>query len=207
MKQSLQRGFFFLAFSFLFTIFPNLVQAESINNFNTKISVQKDATIRVEERIEYDFGSLSKHGIYRDISTVILNQDGKKYRLEVQIVSVLDETGNPYHYTTPSMGGEILRIKIGDANRFVTGLKTYIITYQARGAMRYFSEHDELYWNMTGDKWDVFIENAFSCLNSHCNINVPDSHNSLKALVCHCLDKLVACKLVQKNLCNAQFSV
>ncbi|OGK62664.1 hypothetical protein A2334_03145 [Candidatus Roizmanbacteria bacterium RIFOXYB2_FULL_38_10] len=160
MKQSLQRGFFFLAFSFLFTIFPNLVQAESINNFNTKISVQKDATIRVEERIEYDFGSLSKHGIYRDISTVILNQDGKKYRLEVQIVSVLDETGNPYHYTTPSMGGEILRIKIGDANRFVTGLKTYIITYQARGAMRYFSEHDELYWNMTGDKWDVFIENA-----------------------------------------------
>jgi hypothetical protein len=36
----------------------------------------------------------------------------------------------------------------------------YIITYTVSGAITYFSDHDELYWNITGSSWQVPIESA-----------------------------------------------
>ena len=40
---------------------------EKINNFVTEIKINSDATFHVEEKIDYDFENLEKHGIYRDI--------------------------------------------------------------------------------------------------------------------------------------------
>jgi len=36
--------------------------------------------------------------------------------------------------------------------------KTVVLHYRATNGLRFFEDHDELYWNITGDEWDVPIE-------------------------------------------------
>jgi hypothetical protein len=35
--------------------------------------------------------------------------------------------------------------------------RTVVLRYRARNGLRFFEDHDELYWNVTGDEWDVPI--------------------------------------------------
>lgn len=137
------------------------VQGEHIQTLTTQIKVEKDGTIQVNENIIYDFGNLSKHGIYRTIPTVKTNQDGKKYRLNLKVISVKDENNGSYKYSIVD-SDEQVEIKIGDADRTITGVHTYNILYIISGAITYFSEHDELYWNATGNSWTVPIVKAIA---------------------------------------------
>jgi hypothetical protein len=38
--------------------------------------------------------------------------------------------------------------------------RTIVLRYRATNGLRFFDEHDELYWNVTGDEWDVPIRSA-----------------------------------------------
>ena len=38
--------------------------------------------------------------------------------------------------------------------------RTIVIEYTVTNALRFFEDHDELYWNVTGDEWDVPIRSA-----------------------------------------------
>lgn len=148
-------------FILLFIFFALPVHAEKINDFQVKIDIQKDGKIKVEEKILYDFETASKHGIYREIPTVKTNKDGKNFRMDLNVASVVDENNAPYNFSTSYIGSQDnLNIKIGDANIFVTGPHTYIINYEVGGAITYFSDHDELYWNITGNNWDYPIEKS-----------------------------------------------
>lgn len=160
MRSSINKLLFIpIAAVLLFFVQP--AHAESITEFATKAVVDKTATVKVEERIDYDFGSLSRHGIYRFIPTVKTNNDGKHYKMDISVLSVTDENNRPYNYTTTTTGAnDDLQIKIGDASTYVSGHKTYIITYDVAGAITYFSDHDEFYWNMTGNSWEVPITKA-----------------------------------------------
>src|SRR3990167_6535750 len=137
--------------------FQQVVRAETerINDFNATITIQKDGSVFVTENIIYDFGSNQKHGIFRDIPLTAVNGP----RLNINVSSVHNEVGRPYQYTT-SIANNVLRIKIGDPNALITGIKTYIIRYQVYNAIRTFSDHDELYWNVTGHQWPVAMQNA-----------------------------------------------
>ena len=136
---------------------------ESVKDFQSNVTVNRDGTISVEEAIKYDFSDLQKHGVFRSISTkpVRDNQDGKAFKLTVDIQSITDENGVPYKYTKPAKR-DYVYLKIGDPNRTITGQHTYIIKYVVSGALTYFSDHDELYWNSTGNEWEVPIEIAAS---------------------------------------------
>ncbi len=135
--------------------------AENISSFDSQVKVNSDGTIAVTETIDYDFGNLQKHGIYRYISYVKQNSDGKKYKLTIDVTSITDSYGRPYKYTTEQSGGQIT-LKVGDPNATITGLHTYVINYTVSGAITYFSDHDELYWNTTGNGWTVPILYATS---------------------------------------------
>jgi len=54
----------------------------------------------------------------------------------------------------------MLEIRIGDAKRYVDGTRTYLITYRVDNAVLFFNDHDELYWNVTGNYWKAPIEEA-----------------------------------------------
>jgi uncharacterized membrane protein len=133
--------------------------AESVKNFQSNININKNGTVSVEEVILYDFGTLQKHGIYRDIDIRKENQEGKAFKLDIKIQSVTDENGNPYNYTTPSKS-RYKSIKVGDADKLITGEHTYVIKYLVSGGITYFSDHDEFYWNYTGVEWLVPIQSA-----------------------------------------------
>jgi len=151
----------FLAVLFIVFFAAHVVKAEQIDDFDVKIQVNKNGIISIQEKIVYDFGNEYKHGIYRDIPYIKTNQDGKKYQMDLTRILVTDETGGAYPFSKIREDRQI-RLKIGDARRTVTGVHTYQINYQVSGALTYFSDHDELYWNITGNDWVVPIVKASS---------------------------------------------
>ena len=157
---------------FLLILFKTAVQAqtsggERIRNFRSDIAIHKDGTIEIQETIVYDFAFLQKHGTYRQIPFIKKNKDGKKFRVDVTVVSIEDENGITYPYTT-SQTEEALKIKIGDANKTITGIHTYVITYKESGALTYYSDHDELYWNVNGTDWTIPI------LSEQATVTLPE---------------------------------
>ncbi len=167
MKRTNTTGCFIVA-SVLLALFgfhqTARAETEVINNFNANITIQKDGSVFVTENIIYNFGSNQKHGIFRDIPLTAVNGP----RLNINVSGVQNEVGQSYEYTV-SITNNVLRIKIGDPNAFTTGIKTYIIRYQVYNAIRTFSDHDELYWNVTGNQWPVAIRNATA------SVTLPDS--------------------------------
>lgn len=147
------------AFLFLSLFFIKYVSAETISNYSTFIQVNKDATLKITESLDYDYESTYKHGIIRYIPFTIKNINGKKYTLDISNISVTSTTQTPTN-TNIYKEGEDIVIKIGDKNTTITGLHNYTISYIVKGAIRYFSDHDEVYWNAIGTKWNVPITNA-----------------------------------------------
>ncbi|HLP43780.1 MAG TPA: DUF2207 domain-containing protein [Candidatus Nanoarchaeia archaeon] len=132
----------------------SIAQAEEIiNRFDSQITLDRDGLVHVQETIEYDFGTEEKHGIYRDIP--LTSKDGPN--LGIAVTGVQDESGNGLQ-TVTSVSNNVLRIRIGDPDVYVSGIKTYIISYNVYGAVRSFTDHDEFYWNVTGNEWPVAIK-------------------------------------------------
>lgn len=153
------------------------ITGEHIKLFQTNIVVQKNGSILVKEIINYDFDTLQKHGIYRTIPTDKINQDNKKYRLDFSGFSVTDEKGNRQNFSTQNSSGEI-KLKIGDADKLITGLHSYVISYTVKGAITYYSDHDELYWNATGNDWTVPIAQAVTKVDLPSEIKETDITNA-----------------------------
>ena len=127
--------------------------SERITDYRSEVTIETDGTIEVHETIDYDFGAVPHHGIYRDVP-VRTDQSGKEgydrvYPLDV--VSVSGSPGTPAQYTVEDEG-DATRIKIGDPDETITGEHTYDITYRVRGAMNGFPDHDELVWNAVGHR-------------------------------------------------------
>src|SRR4030042_3238187 len=150
--------FLFLIFSVNLSFVQSYSGAEKIINFKGEIQINSVSTINGNETIQYDFGENQKHGIFRFIP-VKYKARGGNYDLRISGVRITDENGTSQNFTT-SPEDRNIKFQIGDANKLVTGQKTYSISYSIRRAVNYFSDHDELYWNFTGDKWEIPIESA-----------------------------------------------
>ena len=132
---------------------------EAIDNFQTSILVNTDGSLNVTETITYNFGDSMKHGIIRDIQDTFTNQDGKNFKKPVEVVRVINELNVPYNFVVTG-NGAFRSVKIGDADTLVSDTKVYVIEYKVTGAIERFSDHDEIYWNVTGNGWDVPINKA-----------------------------------------------
>jgi uncharacterized protein (TIGR04222 family) len=139
--------------------------SERIHNYDVDVLIEPSGTIRVHEVVDYDFGVVPKHGIFRDVPVRFdyapkSNHD-RVYPLDV--VSVRTSEGTPAEYTLESgdsNGIGLRRIKIGDPDRTISGRHTYDITYTLRGVLNGFEDHDELFLNAIGPGWTVPIERA-----------------------------------------------
>ena len=134
----------------------SVLAAERINSFDAVIKINQDARIDISEKIKYDFGNVQKHGIFRTIP-IKYKARGGNYNLRISDIKVANEEGAPYNFQK-SFPGKNIEIKIGDGDKLVSGKKTYIINYKIKRAVNYFENHDELYWNVTGNEWPVEIE-------------------------------------------------
>ncbi len=136
-----------------------------ITGFDAAYVVNPDRTISVVERIEVDFGSLQRHGIYREIPVKYnrvlkagLPINAGRVKVDISRIVVNDAAGRALG--TDVTRGDRVRIRIGDAATFVTGVQTYVIHYQLERGLGFFDTHDELYWQVTGTEWPVPILRA-----------------------------------------------
>ncbi len=129
-----------------------------IESFDTEIFLFTDGSYNVTERIQVNFGTEQRHGIYRNIPY----KYKKGFKTNTVLLSdfeVVDENGNRYQKEL-NKEGDYQKIRIGSPDFTVTGRQIYIIKYHVERGMLYFDDYDELYWNVTGTEWNCYINSA-----------------------------------------------
>ncbi len=133
---------------------------ERIHSYHSDIVIDDKGGMTVTETITVNAeGNKIKRGIYRDFPTQYKDRFGNKYKVGFSIVQVLRD-GNPEKFHTEKKSNGI-RIYIGEKDRYLKkGDYTYAITYRTNRQLGFFDQHDELYWNVTGNDWDFPIDKA-----------------------------------------------
>ena len=119
--------------------------------FDTQITILPDAKITVTENITVNVRHEKiRRGLYRDIPV--------SWNEKVTPVSLtMDNQAHPF-FTEHKSGA--LRINFGNDHYISQGIHTYSLTYTFDGAIDFYKNHDELYWNVTGNDWDFPIDKA-----------------------------------------------
>lgn len=141
---------------------------EEIRSFTSDVVMSSDGSVTVSEAIVINAeGNEIRRGIYRDIPVVMVGPDGGKVRPGFEVTGVVrDGRGEPYRVERM---GNFQRIWIGDPDVFIArGIHTYRIYYTMTRMARAFDDHDELFWNATGNYW------VFPILAAEANITLPD---------------------------------
>ena len=155
-------------------ILPHLARAEyfTIGDFHADITIHDDASLTIVETIDVRF-THARHGIFRAMPYKYTDELGAAMRTPINVMAVKDETGRKRPYKVTREHNEI-RVRIGDADRYVSGRQVYIIEYEVENAMLFLENHDELYWNVTGNNWPAPIAHA-SALVKFATGNAGDS--------------------------------
>ncbi|MBU0613991.1 DUF2207 domain-containing protein [Patescibacteria group bacterium] len=129
----------------------------TVENFYSEILVQENGVLNVEEEITVDFYR-EKHGIFRYIPIVYKNDLDSRMKLDFNVTSItLDGENVPYEI---SWYGSAKMIKIGNPGATINGKHIYKISYSVDRAIIFGSDYDELYWNVTGEDWEVALESV-----------------------------------------------
>ena len=137
---------------------PSSVQArEQILHFKSLLEVQKNGDVIVTETITVQAeGRQIKRGIYRDLPFRYVDRKGKHHKSGVKVITVDSDVTGDAHFTKRE--GEYLRIYAGEKNRFLSlGTYTYTFQYSMVGHVGFFDAFDEIYWNVTGNRWSFPI--------------------------------------------------
>lgn len=148
-------GFLFLLIASLAA--PAFARTYHIAKYSDGIVVGEDGRTVVTEQITFDFQG-SYQGIYRQIPVEYPGPSGSNYTLFIESVDVADDNGNALK-VEKQFKGDLLQLKV-----FIPGAsdtsKTINIRYIVLNGIRYFDDHDEFYWNVTGNDWSVDIDSA-----------------------------------------------
>ena len=143
---------------------------EQILSYGSEIVVQSNGDLLVRETIDYDFGSASRHGIIRGIPTRFVFDETYDRVTPLDVVSVTASGGASNEYSVEGVGSGVEEIKVGGPDSTITGAHTYVLTYRMEGALNGFSDHDELYWNVTGNAWQVPIRKVTAVVTAPSDI-------------------------------------
>jgi uncharacterized membrane protein YgcG len=136
-----------------------------IRDFDAHLTVQPDGSLDVTERITFGFTG-QWNGIVRDLSLRNNTAQGRRYKLDVDVVSITDATGQPLQVEQERKdNGWTLGLRIwipgaSDADRQI------VIRYRVGNPIRFFFADsevgalDELYWQITGASWTMPIDKA-----------------------------------------------
>lgn len=143
-----------------------------IEHFVSTVDVSADGTILVDEVIRPRFTG-SWNGIYRTIPIQYKTPQGLNYTLQLDIESVTDEAGTALrHESRRERHYRKVRIWVPGASDTT---RTVRLRYRVPNGLRFFEEHDELYWNVTGDEWDVPIEKVSA------HVRLPEGVSGVRA--------------------------
>jgi uncharacterized membrane protein YgcG len=169
------RGIFLLLCTSLCAISAH-AQAERILDFHSDIRVQGDAAMEVVETIRVvSAGNQIRHGIYRDFPTRYTDRLGNRYVVGLD-VSAATRDGLPEEFRVEEQANG-KRIYLGRANFLVpSGQHVYTLSYLTTRQLGFFNDHDELFWNVTGNGWIFPIERSSASVQLPENIPAGEVH-------------------------------
>ena len=135
---------------------------EEILHFESLLEVQQDGSIVVTENITVRAeGRKIKRGIYRDIPVNYIGALGDRRSAGFELLDVDSDVTGRSHFTKDM--GEDIRIYMGERNRRLQpGVYRYTFRYAMQHQIGYFDDYDEIYWNVTGNRWDFPINQVTS---------------------------------------------
>ena len=138
---------------------------ETITSFSSAVTLNTDGSVDVIETIEDNAeGYEIRRGIYRDIPLILINPDNSRLRSDLTVKTVLRD-GRAEPYSLENIGAGFKRIRIGDADVLLNyGQHKYTIHYSMSRMGRSFADHDELFWNATGNYWNFPIDQAVTSI-------------------------------------------
>jgi len=165
---------------------------ERIINFHSYIIIDTTGIIHVTESIKvFATGHDIKRGIVRTIPTYRTDKNGKKKKINIDIVTV-SCNGHKENYRTERAGDNI-EIFIGNPKVYLElGIYEYVIAYESTGQIGFFDTFDEFYWNVTGNEWLFEIERASASImlpNNIRNITTSCYTGNSGSTVKDCLSK------------------
>lgn len=145
-----------------------------IKNFDEQVVVHPDSSIDVTENIETQFIGGPWHGIYRTIPIQYQGPGGFNYTLIIEDVSAREPDGTHLRVEQSHQGpNREFKIYVPNADN---STQTIVLHYRVVDALRFLSDHDELYWNVTGQEWNAPIESA------RASIELPEGASGLHAV-------------------------
>ncbi|NND45822.1 MAG: DUF2207 domain-containing protein [Xanthomonadales bacterium] len=134
--------------------------AERIIRFDSAIQVLPDASITVTETIVVQAeGNQIRRGIFREIPTRYRDRLGNRFRVQLDVIDV-ERNGRPEPFHVEERANGIV-IYMGSAGSYIPqGKHEYRLRYRSNRQLGFFADHDELYWNVTGNGWAFPIERA-----------------------------------------------
>ena len=141
---------------------------ERILSYDSTITVRSDGSLDVHETIRVRAeGRNIRRGIFRDFPTVYQTQGGRPVIVAFDFRAA-SRDGQPEAWRTEAQGNGV-RVYLGRAEVMLPrGEHTYDIEYHTDRQLGFFSDHDELYWNVTGNGWDFAIDEA------HATVMLPE---------------------------------
>ena len=133
---------------------------ERIISFDSDVTIAADGELTVTETIKvraegYDI----KRGIYRDFPTIYEGRGGETHVVGFEVVEVLRD-GRAENWFTEDMSNGV-RVYIGEKDYYLPkGEYTYRLTYRTDRQIAFHADFDELYWNVTGNGWNIPIDYA-----------------------------------------------
>ena len=139
------------------------INYERIKLFKSEIWIEPSGKMRVDEHIFVTvLGQKIKRGIVRTFPTKYKNKSGGKVTFPFEVISVTkNNKPEVYHVKNISNGKAIY---VGKENILLPhGDYDYKIKYETDGQLGFFDNHDELYWNVNGNDWELYFD-SIACI-------------------------------------------
>ena len=135
-------------------------QSERILDYHSEVTLRQDATLLVTETIRVESrGEQIRHGIYRDFPTRYKDRLGNRFVVGFQLLGATRDGAPEESRVQDLLNGK--RIYLGDRNYLLPiGKHVYTISYATTRQLGFFKDHDELFWNVTGNGWAFPINHA-----------------------------------------------
>lgn len=128
----------------------------TIGDFNAQYKLSANgegrSVLHTIETIEMNF---PKPNTSRGLERAIPHENNG-HSINLNIQSVTDQNDAPLEYNTATSGDTTL-LRVGNANTYVLGKKTYRIAYTQQDVARYYknTNKEEWYWDLNGTQWGV----------------------------------------------------
>ena len=155
------RNLFLLILLFFGVLFylPSSTTASSdectINSFDSTYQLQS-GSFDVKTNITVDCGNLpDKHGIYLTLQKRVAKPIA--HDTPIKLTEITNEKNEAYKYEESS-DDQTITWKIGDPEKTITGVNTYIIRYTVDRVINSAgNDQNEIYWDILGNYWKMPI--------------------------------------------------